>query len=185
MKLDYSLNLPEERKALVEKILQETPEPTPSYLESLADYLVFCMEKEERKQKKIITENRTTTINKRELSYEGLASQFENGEDGIYSLMTEDKNQLFQPKDPITAEDRAKYPDLQTIQDAINYYEKKRPTLSGRAAYIAKQAIIQLHKDQYIVRQALEKPVATMSFNFSKNYIPLLSECSGKQGRWN
>lgn len=90
--------------------------------------------------------------------------------------MTEDKNQLFQPKDPITAEDRAKYPDLQTIQDAINYYEKKRPTLSGRAAYIAKQAIIQLHKDQYIVRQALEKPVATMSFNFSKSYIPLLSE---------
>lgn len=49
MKLDYSLNLPEERKALVEKILQETPDPTPSYLESLADYLVFCMEKEERK----------------------------------------------------------------------------------------------------------------------------------------
>ena len=49
MKLDYSLNSPEERKALVEKILEEIPDPTPSYLESLADYLVFCMEKEERK----------------------------------------------------------------------------------------------------------------------------------------
>lgn len=176
MKLDYSLDSPEERKALVEKILEETPEPTPSYLESLADYLVYCMEKEERKQKKIITENRMTTINKRELSYEGLASQFENGEDGIYSLMNEDKNQLFQPKDPITPEDKIKYPELQQIQDAIDYYEKKRKTLSGRAAYIAKKAIIELHKDQYIVRNSLEKPVATMSFNMSKNYIPLQSE---------
>ena len=176
MKLDYSLNTPEERKALVEKILEETPDPTPSYLESLADYLVFCMEKEERKQKKIITENRTTTINKRELSYEGLASQFENGEDGLYSLMNEDRNQLFQPKDPITAEDLRQYPDLQQMQDAIDYYEQKRKTLSGRAAYIAKKAIIDLHKDQYIARAAFEKPVATPCYNFSKSYIPLLSE---------
>lgn len=176
MKLDYSLSLPEERKALVEQILQETPDPTPSYLESLADYLVFCMEKEERKQKKIITENRTATINKRELSYEGLAAQFENGEDGIYSLMTEDKNQLFRPKDPITAEDLEKYPDLKQIQNAISYYEKKRATLSGRTAFIAKQAIIDLHKDQYTVRNALEKPVATTSFTVTKNYVALPSE---------
>lgn len=176
MKLDYSLNSPEERKELVEKILEETPEPTPSYLESLADYLVFCMEKEERKQKKIITENRTTTINKRELSYEGLASQFENGEDGIYSLITEDKNQLFQPKDPITKEDLANIPELQQIQDAINFYENKRKTLSGRAAFIAKKAIIELHKDQYIVRQAFRKDVNTISFGITKNYIPLESD---------
>ena len=50
------------------------------------------MEKQEKKEKNILTENRLVTINKRETSFEGLVSQFENGEDGIYSIMTEDKN---------------------------------------------------------------------------------------------
>ena len=47
LKLDYSLETPEERKALVEQILQEDPNPSPAYLEILADYLVLCMEKQE------------------------------------------------------------------------------------------------------------------------------------------
>jgi hypothetical protein len=50
------------------------------------------MEKQERKERNILTENRMTTVNKRETSFEGLVSQFENGEDGIYGIMTEDKN---------------------------------------------------------------------------------------------
>ena len=41
------------------------------------------MEKQERKERKILTDNRMTTVNKRETSFEGLVSQFENGEDGI------------------------------------------------------------------------------------------------------
>jgi hypothetical protein len=63
------------------------------------------MEKQERKERNILTDNRMTTVNKRETSYEGLVSQFENGEDGIYGIMTEDKNQIFQPKVSITKED--------------------------------------------------------------------------------
>jgi len=57
----------------------------------LADYLILCMEKQERKEKKILTENRMATVNKRETSYEGLVSQLENGEDGIYNLMSDNK----------------------------------------------------------------------------------------------
>ena len=49
----------------------------------------------EKQEKKIITENRLSTINKREMSFEGLVSQFENGEDGIYNLMTKNKNIIF------------------------------------------------------------------------------------------
>ena len=49
IKLDYTLESPEERKALVEKIIEETPNLSPRYLEILADYLVLCMEKQERK----------------------------------------------------------------------------------------------------------------------------------------
>ena len=35
-----------------------------------------------------MTENRMVTINRRETSLEGLVAQFENGEDGIYNLIT-------------------------------------------------------------------------------------------------
>ena len=75
IKLDYSLQTPEERNQLVEKILEENPNPSEAYLEVLADYLVLCMEKQKKKEKKILTENRLATVNKRETSYEGLVSQ--------------------------------------------------------------------------------------------------------------
>jgi hypothetical protein len=42
----------------------------------LADYLVFAMDKEERKKKNIITDNRMVTVNKRETSFEGLVENF-------------------------------------------------------------------------------------------------------------
>lgn len=91
IKLDYSLQSPEERNELVKKILEENPDPNEKYLEILADYLVLCMEKQERKERRILTDNRMTTVNKRETSFEGLVSQLENGEDGIYNLITNDK----------------------------------------------------------------------------------------------
>lgn len=74
IKLDYTLDSPEERLALVEKILEENPEPPAAYLEILGDYLVLCLEKKEKKERKMLTENRMTTINKRETSFEGLIS---------------------------------------------------------------------------------------------------------------
>ena len=49
------------------------------------------MEKQEKRQRKILTDNRMTTVNKRETSFEGLVSQLENGEDGIYNLITDNK----------------------------------------------------------------------------------------------
>ena len=106
IKLDYTIESPEERNELVKEILKQYEEPpNTQYLEALADYLILCMEKQEKKERKILTENRLSTVNKRETSFEGLVSQFENGEDGIYSLITEDKNTIFQPKKPISPKD--------------------------------------------------------------------------------
>ena len=76
---------------MVDKILEENPEPNQSYLEILADYLIVPVEKEERRERKLLTENRMATINKRETSFEGLVSQLENGEDGIYNLINDSK----------------------------------------------------------------------------------------------
>lgn len=119
IKLDYDLQTPQERLALVNKILEETPNPTSDYLETLADYLIFCMEKQEKKEKKILTENRLATINKRETSYENLVSKFENGEDGIYNIVNEDKHVIFQPKISITKKDREEIPELNQTDAAI------------------------------------------------------------------
>ena len=97
---DYLRNLiDQEGNPKIKKILEETPNPSERYVEILADYLVLCMEKQEKKEKKLLTENRMTTVNKRETSYEGLVSQLENGEDGIYNLLGDNnKNVIFQPK---------------------------------------------------------------------------------------
>ena len=147
IKLDYSLETPEERNQLVQKILAETPDPSPRYLEILADYLILCMEKQERKEKKILTENRMTTVNKREMSYEGLASQLENGEDGIYNLISNNKNVIFQPKVKITQEDLDEIPELKQLREAIEIWEQKMKSESGRSAYIIKKSLIELRKD--------------------------------------
>lgn len=113
IKLDYTLESPEERNELVKQILAENPNPNEKYLEILADYLILCMEKQEKKERKILTDNRMMTVNKRECSFEGLVSQLENGEDGIYNLITDNKNQIFQPKVTITKKDLDEIQPLQ------------------------------------------------------------------------
>ena len=66
LKLDYSLETPEERNKLVADIIEGMDEDdlNPGYLEVLADYLILCMEKQEKKEKKILTENRMATVNR-------------------------------------------------------------------------------------------------------------------------
>ena len=71
LKLDYTLTSAEERLELVNKILEENKEPNEAYLEVLAEYLVIPIEREERRQHKILTDNRMATVNKRETSFEG------------------------------------------------------------------------------------------------------------------
>lgn len=143
-------------------------EPNPKYLEILADYLILCMEKQERKEKKILTENRMATVNKREMSYEGLASQLENGEDGIYNLMNENKNQILQPKVTITKKDLEEIKPLRQLREAINAWEAKLKVTEGKKAFIIKKAIIEMRKDQYAIKDAYRKPITPRSVIHSK-----------------
>jgi hypothetical protein len=61
--------------------------------------------REKKERQDVLTDNRMVTINKRETSFEGLISQLDNGENGIYSMITENKNIIFQPKISITKQD--------------------------------------------------------------------------------
>ena len=131
------------------------------------------MEKQERKQKKILTDNRMTTVNKRETSFEGLVSQFENGEDGIYSIITDNKNIIFHPKVTITKKDIEEIPELRQLREAIAIWEEKLKTVTGREAYIIKSTLIELRKDQYVIKNSYRRPIVPNKLYHSKSYTRL------------
>lgn len=72
----------------------------------------MCMEKQEKREKKILTDNRLVTVNRNETSFEGLVSQLENGEDAIYNMMSENKHIILRPKVTITKKDIEEIPFL-------------------------------------------------------------------------
>ena len=119
------------------------------------------------------------TINKRETSFEGLVAQLENGEDGIYNMMAEDsKNTIFQPKVMITKRDVEEVPGLKDLRDAIKMWEERLKTASGREAFIIKSTIIELRKDQYVLKDSYRKPIVPKNLTRSKHYIELDSDFS-------
>ena len=157
-KLDYTLTSPEERKDLVQHILDNCDEnPSEKTLEIMADYLVLCMEKEEKKKRKILTDNRMATVNKRESSLEGLVAKLENGEDGLYNLTNNDKNVILTPAVSITQKDIDEIPLLKSWREGIAELEKIN--LEGKAAYKLKKWIIEMRQDQYIIKNAYRKPI--------------------------
>lgn len=160
-KLDYSLQTPEERNELVKKIIDETPpeQLTNKYLEILSDYIIFAMDKEERKQKKILTDNRMVTVNKRETSFQGLAGQLENGEDGIYNMIANDKNIIFTPKICITQKDVDEIPALRDLRAAIETVEKQEKAATGKRKFMLKKQLIEMRQDQYVIKNSYRQPM--------------------------
>ena len=161
MKLDYSITSPEERRDLVDKIIAEVgiDNLNPKALEIMTDYIIFCMEKQEKKQKEILTDNRMTTVNKREASMEGLTEKLENGEDGLYNLMTNDKNVIFAPSACITKEDIETIPALRQLREAIDLMVAKSKTATGKDAFRVKKAIIEMRQEQYIIKASYKRPI--------------------------
>ena len=133
------------------------------------------MNKQERRNRKILTDNRCVTINKRETSFENLTMQLENGEDGIYSLITHDKNVIFQPKVTITQQDLDDIPLLAQLRDSITRWEEKAKHAEGRNLYLIKRSLIEMRKDQYVIKNAYKKPIVFSTVTHSQNFIQLPS----------
>ena len=170
LKLDYTLQTPQQRNELVKQIVAATPPEklSPKYLQILADYIIFAMTKQQKKEKIINTQNRMVTINKREMSFEGLVTKFENGEDGIYNLIINDKNIIFTPKISITPEDLAEIPPLRALRQAIETVEHDLQSATGRRRYSLKKQLIQMRKDQYVIKTAYNQPIYCL--NAVKNF---------------
>jgi len=178
IKMDFTLKTPEERTARVAAIVEGTPPEklTPSYLEKLSDYILLALPKEERQTKKILTQNHMVTVNKRETSYEGLITKMENGEDGIYNMIANDKNIIFQPKISITEEDVAEIPGMRELREAIANIEEQRKTARGKRAFSLCVQLRELRQDQYILKAAYRKPIFCMNLIKSFRKIDLSEE---------
>lgn len=165
LKLDYKLKTCAERTELVQKIIAQTPTDklTQAYLEILGDYIMGAVSKEERKEHLYLTDNRLITINKRETSFEGLAEKFENGEDGIYNLINTNKNALLSPKNTITEQDLAEIPGLKELRAAIERVEADCKRATGRKKYLLKKQLIEMRKDQYILKSTYHAPMGAPS----------------------
>ena len=164
-KLDYTLETPQERSKLVKLIVAETPpeQLTNRYLEIVTDYIIFAMDKEERKERKSLTDNRMVTVNKRETSFQGLVGKLENGEDGIYNIITNDKNIIFTPKVSITQKDLEEIPELKQLKEAMEIVEQQEKVARGKKKYLLKKQLIEMRKDQYVIKSSYRKPIYCMN----------------------
>lgn len=162
VKLDYSLKTAKERVEFVAQLPKEQVK-SKKYIEILADYIISAMTKEEKKNREILTDNRMVTINKRETSYQGLVSKFENGEDGIYNLMIEDKNVLLTPKVSITEKDIAEIPALAVLRESIEAVEKMEKAATGKRKFLLKKQLIEMRQEQYIIKNNYRQTSLTPS----------------------
>lgn len=182
LKLDYiNLKTPQERIELVNKILAETPpeEQTQFSLSKLSDYIIDAtLPKAHTRQKSIITPNKYSTIVRREKSFEGLADQLESGEDGIYGMITEDKNIIFTARSPITQEDIDTVPGLKQLKDEIDKLEAQIPYTYGKKLFALKKQLIEMHQDQYVLKGAYKKPIYSINLIKTLGHIDLSEEVS-------
>lgn len=156
IKLDYTLKTAQERADFVSNLPKEYLN-NKKYAEYLANYIVTAMTKEEKKEKMILTDNRMVTINKRETSYQGLVSKFENGEDGLYNLMIDDKNVLLTPKISITEKDLEEIKPLRDLKESIAAVEKMEKAATGKRRFKLKKQLIEMHQEQYTIKNEYRK----------------------------
>lgn len=180
IKMDYSLETVEERNKKVKEIIANTPPErlTPRYLDKLAEYLTQPITKQERKEKHILTENRLVTINKRETSYEGLVGKLENGEDGLYNMIINDKNVLLSPKVEITQEDLDTIPGLKELRDIIKQVEEEAKWATGKRKYLLKKQVIEMRQQQYVLKNSFHQ------FIYSRSTVKTLARLDLSENVW-
>lgn len=161
MKLDYKIKDVKGRLAHVDKVLASTPSTrlNPQYLTYMSDYILFVADrdqtkKEQKAESPIVTKNREVTVSKRQTSLETLTSNLENGEDGLYALITNDKNQIMDRKEKVTESDIAEVPGLKDCLDTIEKLKRQFETSVGQEKYAIKRQIIETWQQIYILKSS-------------------------------
>lgn len=160
MNLDYTLKTSEERVAYVNEQLSLNLEINDTYKQYIADYILFVNDKHQTKnehkaESPILTRNREVTVNKRQTSFDEMVDNLENGEDGIYALITNDRNKIMDPKDTLTQKEIEASPELQRQIRIIDSLKKQFKNATGSARYSLKKQIIESWQQIYILRTSL------------------------------
>ena len=162
-KLDYSLKNATDRATFINNLLPTLTQEqlnNENYIEILANYIVSAMTPEEKKQKLILTDNRMVTINKRETSMQRIVDSLENGEDGLWQMTIEnDKNILLTHKKEITKQDLEEIKALRDLKEAIQIMEQIEKKAIGKQKYKAKKALIEMHQEQYIIKDSYKPTI--------------------------
>lgn len=125
----------------------------------MADYILLDGGKKANKKVNILSDNRMKTIERREVSFQALVEEFREDEDAIYNLITNDKNIIFMPKVSITDADLAAIPSLRNIREAITKIEQQAAAAQGQNKFLLKKQVIELRKDQYLIKNIYNKPL--------------------------
>lgn len=176
MKFDYSLKTPDERKKLVQDMLDSGEQFTPKQLGYMADYLLFTADskqtgKEKKKSHSIITKNRNVTISKRQVSLEDTIASLSNGEDGLYAMIVDDKNLLLDNKQPITEEDISIIPGIKAKMETIEILKRQLDKATSRNRFILKQQIIATYKEMYSIKSSYINAVTKAHINSQINHM--------------
>lgn len=114
------------------------------------------------------------TINKRQISYQGLTSKLENGEDGIYNFMTGgDKNILLVPKIQITEQDIENVPGLKQLREQIKKIQIMQKAATGKRKFLLTKQLIEMRQDQYVLKNSYNPPITMTKITKSINKIQL------------
>lgn len=155
MKINYNLTDLNEQLAHLHELCRQDRQWSSNELRQMADYLLAAEDRKEKRE--ILTNNRLATINKRETSYQALSERLEGGEDALHTLFRNNKNALLSPRIQITEEDIASVPGLRELRDEIAAKEQELLISSGIQKYKIKRAIIEMRKQQYLLK-ASAKP---------------------------
>lgn len=157
--LDYNLSTPEERIEYVNTLLENNiNEELPNkYLTYLANYILFVADKNQTKKERnaehsIVTKNREITVSKRQVSFEEVVSNLENGEDGIYALISNDKNKILDYREPLTNEDFEKMPELTGYLNIIERLKAQFKKAKGQKKFSLKKQIIETWQQMYMLK---------------------------------
>ena len=173
--LDYELETPEQRIDLLHIILSDASALEANFenykvkkiLEYMGNYVLFAVKDKKKDKLHLETKNNTFKRKKEESLDKKMddplfdKTQFQEVELNLYT----------KPKDPITAQDREDIPELDDLMSAIEFFqaylevqnsltlpEMVQP-LSSYLKYRLKHFIIDLQREQYVLRDAFKPKI--------------------------
>jgi len=155
MNLDYAIVDAAERIKYIQNLLKDQTYWSSRDLQKMADYILRGSDDT------ILTPNRLVTINRREISFQGLSDCLEGGEDALHALIRPDKQTILTPKNKITPQDLERIPELRKLRERITDWELRLELAKGRERYKIKRMLIEMRKEQYAIKQMHRNPMYT------------------------